>query len=287
VTVVLRGRGVRVEIAAGYASAIPIASISNAKPGVVQTSSSHGLIEGRAGVFASVAGMTQIDGQAVQIDAPSSSAFDVGVDTSPYGPFVSGSFLPVASWQTLAEATSYTISVGAAQTVDATRVDDIMPRQQRGMLGGYSIALNLLGMSGYSAAFDLIEDAANRGASVVLRITHPDGAVRIANGIPGLAGEDLQLGAIGTSTVAFSVNGYVARRQPKLLASQYHPPVPPPPPPDAINTYHPPVPPEPSDPPIQIHPLPPGATPAPPPPHPQPVQTYTVDSSYFTSDYVA
>lgn len=224
----VKGRGVRIELGATYGAAIPVSAVTIANPGVV-TATAHGLAEFSAGYFSGVAGMVQIDGQAVQVAGPSTNAFTaIGLNTSNFSDFSSGSFVPVLSWVTLGEATSYTIAIDEATRFDSTTVLDRMRQVGHGILGAQSLSTSVLANTLPSAAALLIESSAQLGLDLVIRITHPDGAVRLARGIPSIPGEDVQQGAVGTSAIVFSIRGFVL----KILGQIFVPP-----PVDTTQTY--------------------------------------------------
>ena len=78
----LIGRGVRVEVQKTVAAAKTITAISLANPGVA-TSTAHALADGTVGFLDAVAGMVNLDGQAIRIDAPAANTFELqGVETT-------------------------------------------------------------------------------------------------------------------------------------------------------------------------------------------------------------
>lgn len=68
-----------------------IASITKANPGVVTTTLPHGLTNGTTGMFAGIAGMTQLNGLTVTVTVVNTTSFSIGVNTSTFGTFTAGS----------------------------------------------------------------------------------------------------------------------------------------------------------------------------------------------------
>ena len=60
----------------------------------------------------------------------------------------------------------------------------------------------------------LVEAAAQGGTKLMVRITHPDGSLRLGYGEPSFPGEDVGQGAVGTGTLNFSVKGIVLKLVP-------------------------------------------------------------------------
>ena len=79
---IIKGRNVKVEIAATFSAAKNITDVSNAKPGVA-TSPGHGLAAGIVGYFSGLAGMAQLEGQVARVAAPDANTFQLaGINTT-------------------------------------------------------------------------------------------------------------------------------------------------------------------------------------------------------------
>lgn len=207
----VKGRGVRVEIAATYGSPISPSAVTQASPGVA-TATSHGQANNTVGYWSSVGGMAQLEGQATRVKNSATNAFDLqGLNTTNYSAYTSGTWTPVSTWQTLSEATSYSFGGGAAEKLDATRLIDITKQEEQGNLPADTCTLNVLAQDTPSAAMLLIESAVQSQGAVVVRITLGNGAVRIFRGEPSLPGEDVQQGQLGTGRLDFSVKGLVLK----------------------------------------------------------------------------
>ena len=208
---VVKGRGVRVELGATYGTAIAITSVTNANPAVA-SAAAISLLDGSAGYFDLVQGMVQLTGQAARVKTPTATTFTMqGLNTLSFPVYTSGSFYPVLTWVTLAEATSYSIGGGAPTKLDTTTLLDVIKQEENGLLAVQTLNMKLLAQTIPTAALALIESAAQSGTKVVVRITLADGSVRVCYGEPSLPGEDVQQGAVGTGQVDFAVKGYILK----------------------------------------------------------------------------
>jgi hypothetical protein len=98
----VKGRGIRVEIAATFGAPKVVTAVTKANPGVA-TSTAHAMANNTVGYFDGVSGMVQLEKQACRVKNQVTNAFDLqGLNTTQYSDFVSGNFIPVATWQTLA-----------------------------------------------------------------------------------------------------------------------------------------------------------------------------------------
>ena len=206
-----QGRGVRVEISATFARDKTVTAVTQATTGVA-TSTAHGLANDTVGYFLNVSGMVQLEKQAARVKNQAANTFELqGLNTTNFPAFTAGTFRPVATWQTLAEATSYSFGGGSADKLDATRLIDVAKVEELGNLPADSMTINLLSQDTPSAAMALLETAVQTQGIVVARITLPNGAVRIATIEPSLPGEDVQQGQLGTGTIEGAVKGLVMK----------------------------------------------------------------------------
>lgn len=207
----VKGRGIRVEIASAFASAVAITSVSNAATGVA-TLNSHGLSNNTVGYFVDVDGMVQLEKQAIRIKNQTTNTFELqGLNTSQYSTFAGGDLVVVTAWQTMAEATSYRFGGGAAEKLNATRLIDVIKVEELGNLPADTLSLGVLAQSTPSSAMQLFEAAVQTQGLCIVRITLGDGAVRICTVEPGLPGEEVQQGQLGTGTVEAAVKGLVMK----------------------------------------------------------------------------
>lgn len=207
----VKGRGIRVEIAATFGAAKVVTAVTKANPGVA-TSTAHALAANTVGYFNNVSGMVQLEKQACRVKNPVTNAFDLqGLNTSQYSDFISGDFIPVLTWQTLAEATSYRFGGGSAEKLNATRLIDIVTQEELGNLPADALNIGLLAQDTPSAAMALFENAVQTQGICIVRITLGNGAVRVCTIEPGLPGEDVQQGQLGTGSLDGAVKGLVLK----------------------------------------------------------------------------
>lgn len=207
----LIGRNVRIEVAATYGSAKTVTAITLANPGVA-TSAAHGLADGAVGYMNSVTGMSQIDGQAIRVNSPSTNDFQLeGIDTSTYATFTGGTFVPVSTWATLSRAANYQIGGGAGDPQDNTTLLDYIRQEVNGPLAAQTVSIDFKLETIDDAAMALLTAAARVQGYVVCRITLSDGAQRVFRGQPSLFGENVSQGSIGTGSLTIRVKGEVLR----------------------------------------------------------------------------
>jgi hypothetical protein len=207
----VKGRGIRVEIAATFGAAKVVTAVTKASPGVA-TSAAHALAANTVGYFNNVAGMVQLEKQACRVKNPVTNTFDLqGLNTAQYSDFISGDFIPVLTWQTLAETTSYRFGGGSAEKLNATRLIDIVTQEELGNLPADALNLGLLAQDTPSAAMLLFESAVQTQGICIVRITLGNNAVRICTIEPGLPGEDVQQGQLGTGSLDGAVKGLVLK----------------------------------------------------------------------------
>lgn len=207
----VKGRGVRVEIALTFGSAKTVTAVTLASPGVA-TSSAHGMANGTVGRWSGVGGMAQLEGQATRVYNQATNTFELqGLNTTSFPAFTAGTFTPVSTWGTLAEASSYSIGGGEAEKLNPTTLLDVVRQEENGLLAAQTVTFNLVSQTVNSAVMQAIEDAALSQTKLVFRITLADGSVRVFNGEPSLPGEDVQQGQLGTGTVSVTVKGVVLK----------------------------------------------------------------------------
>lgn len=203
-----KGRKTRVEIASTYATAIVLSGITNASPPVL-TATAHGLLNGALGYISLVSGMEQLQGQAISVDAPAANSFAAeGVDSTNFGVFVSASIVPVASFLTLSQSTSYSIGGGAGSQIDTTTLLDEFDQSQTGNLAAQTVQVS--GFSDFQLpAMQKLRTAAINQALTVFRLTLENGERRVFCGVPTLPGESMSVKQLATGDFTINVKGQV------------------------------------------------------------------------------
>ncbi len=199
-----KGRNVRVEVATLFGTAKTVTAVSKANPGVA-TSAAHGLANASIGYFENVLGMTELDGQVCCVANQATGTFELqAIDTSGFGTFSGGDFIPVTTWKTLSQATSYEIGGGDADKLDGSTLLDTVKQEENGMLAAQTVTFSAFSEP-QAEAFAKVRQDAKSGAYTVFRITFPNGERRIFRGQPSLPGESVQLSALATSGFSVTV----------------------------------------------------------------------------------
>lgn len=207
----VKGRGVRIEVAATYSSPKTVTAVTLASPGVA-TSTAHAMANDTVGYWSGVTGMAQLEGQATRVKNQATNTFELqGLNTTNFSAFTAGTFVPVATWATLSEATSYEIGGGAGEKLDVTCLIHTTKQEEQGLLPVGNVSCNVIAQDTPSAAQLLLEAAVQSQSAVVVRITLANGAVRVFRGEPSLPGESVQQGAVGTGSLDFAVKGFALK----------------------------------------------------------------------------
>ena len=207
----VKGRNIKIEIAATYGTPVAVTALTQTSPGVA-TATAHGQANNTVGYWSGVSGMAQLEGQATRVKNTAANTFELqGLNTSGYSAFTGGTWNPVATWQTLAEATSYDIGGGASEKLDASVLLFLVRQEEQGQLPVQTASMGVIAQDTPSAAQLLLEAAVQSQGAVVVRITLGNGAVRVFRGEPSLPGESVGVGAIGTGSLDFAVKGFVLK----------------------------------------------------------------------------
>lgn len=217
-TEIIIGSGVRVEIGLTEGAEIDVGGISNGDPGIASIPA-HGLTFGSAGYFKDIVGMDEVDGQAVRVtDVGSPSAGNFGledIDSTEFGVFVSGKFVPVTSWATLTQSTTHAIGGGAPKTEDIGTLIDRKERLRTIKNAAETVTIDIRALKDDNAAMAKIRRVARALGDLVFRVTYPPtgdetvGSQRLYRGQPSLPGESVQQGASGTGQLTVTIKGQV------------------------------------------------------------------------------
>lgn len=203
------GRGVRVEVGLTEGSAINVTAVSQANPGVA-TATAHGLAAKSVGYMNQVNGMVNLDGQAIRVLSPTTNNFSFeDIDTTNFPAFTSGQFVPIATWATLASATSIAEGGGEAEKLNVTRLIDNIRQERNGLLAAETVTIQLLAESLASQALQLVRRSARDSKLLVFRVTWANGDVAIFRGEPSKPGRDVQQGQAGTGSISVTVKGFI------------------------------------------------------------------------------
>jgi hypothetical protein len=203
------GRGVRVEVEATTASTKSVTAVTQATVGVA-TSASHAMTDGTIGYFTGVAGMVQLEGQAISVDSPAANTINLeGLNTTSFPAFTgSATFTPIATWSTVGNASGYQIGGGDAADGDQTCLIDDIQQLTPGLLNAQTVTISGFS-SAQSAAMQRVMQAAFDQVALTFRITLKDGQRRVFRGIPALMNEDGQVGQSLTGQFSVRITGRV------------------------------------------------------------------------------
>jgi hypothetical protein len=202
------GRGVRVEVGKTEGAAKTVTAISLANPGVA-SSTAHGLAAKSVGYFNSIAGMVNIEGQAVRLGTVATDTFVLeDIDTTSYPAFTTGTFVPVTAWSTLSKSTSIAEGGGDADKLNATTLLDNIRQERNGLLAAETMTIGLLAESLASEALQIVRRAARTSSLLVFRVTWNNGDTLVFRGEPSKPGRDVQQGQIGTGSISVTVRGF-------------------------------------------------------------------------------
>lgn len=203
------GRGVRLEIGSTEGAPISVTEVSQANPGVA-TSTAHGLLAKSVGYFSSATGMPRLVGQAARLSPVTANDFTLeGLDTTDYGDFTAGSFVPVTAWATVSTATDWALSGGEAELQDVSVLLDEITQKEAGLLSAQSVAVTIRQETINDAAMAKLSEVARKAGFVVMRLTYKDGNVRVYRGQPSLPTETIGTNGVGSGTFAMSVKGFL------------------------------------------------------------------------------
>jgi len=205
------GRNVKLEIATAFSTAKTVTAVTLASPGVA-TSTAHAMANGAVGYWTVSAGMVQLDGQATRVYNQAANTFELqGLNTATFSAFTAGTFTPASTFGTLSEAIGYSIGGGQPDTLDDTKLLDVVKQEVLGLLPSDTVQIDLLSQTFNSAVMQAIEDASIAGTYLVWRLTLQDGSVRVFRGTPSRPGESLQRSQLATGSFQIKVKGFALR----------------------------------------------------------------------------
>lgn len=205
------GRNVKLEIATTFGTAKTVTAVTLASPGVA-TSTAHAMANGTIGYWTVAAGMVQLDGQATRVYNQAANTFELqGLNTATFSAFTAGTFTPATAFGTLSEAIGYSIGGGQPDTLDDTKLLDVVKQEVLGLLPSDTVQIDLLSQTFNSTVMQTIEDASIAGTYITWRLTLQDGSVRVFRGTPSRPGESLQRSQLATGSFQIKVKGFALR----------------------------------------------------------------------------
>ncbi len=195
------------------ASSVAITVFTNANPGVA-TSTGHGLVDGDI-ILINASGMIEVNERMFVVVNKTLNDFQlkntatgaVGIDTTSYGVFTSGTFTKLTLGTTIPGCQEFSPSGGDIKFVDTTTVSDKVDKQT--VVGATAMSYNMtLQWDPSDTAQIAMLNAFTTRTSKGFRITWPNGRYAMFYGSVGYAG--LPGGSsqgVTTSPAAVSMNG--------------------------------------------------------------------------------
>lgn len=189
-----------VRIARTYSAPVTITAISKANPAVV-TAAGHGYEVGDKVVLENIAGMAQLDGQAVRVGAVTATTFELErIDSTGFDTFISGVARKATAFDVLANATSLNAAAGAAATIDVTTLIDDAEQTVPGRAAAPTITVD-----GHFRPLDpgpqTVMKAAEEGTPRIMWATFSDKEEMVANVyLSASDGFSLPTGGVGTTS---------------------------------------------------------------------------------------
>ena len=134
-----------------------------------------------------------------------------GLNTATSSAFTAGTFTPATAFGTLSEAIGYSIGGGQPDTLDDTKLLDVVKQEVLGLLPSDTVQIDLLSQTFNSTVMQTIEDASIAGTYITWRLTLQDGSVRVFRGTPSRPGESLQRSQLATGSFQIKVKGFALR----------------------------------------------------------------------------
>lgn len=187
-------------------SNLTITGITKANPAVV-TSTSHGLSNGDV-VVLDLAGMIELDGQAVRVANVAANTFECeGIDSTDFSTFTSGVANEVTGWDTLGLATSLSVDQQTVDEIDITTLSDTQRRITYGFLSAVKGSIGSLWEAADTALLNL-QNATKTKTGRAFKITFSDSSLAIFNGLVAM-GDAFQMeqGQPAKTTCNFTLQG--------------------------------------------------------------------------------
>jgi hypothetical protein len=129
-----------VKIATAAGSAKTLTAITKAASAVC-TSSAHGLTVGQVVVFASVAGMTEINGNVGLVTAQDTNTFTVNIDSTDYTTYTSGGTATPQTMTLIENVLDFQRQGDEADRIDATNLQSVKKEYIVGLQGEGSVTI--------------------------------------------------------------------------------------------------------------------------------------------------
>lgn len=195
-----RGLRARLEVAMTMGTDVVVSSLTRHAASATATKTAHGLTSASVVVWSVDDGMIELDGQASRVYNPLADTFVLqGLNNLNYGVWTTGKYKPVLTWGTLSEAISWEEGGGDPSTQDATRLLDVVQRQEVVGISPITLQVSLRGQTYDSDVAAVIKGGAVNQQPLVFRLTQIDGSVRVLNGYPSVPTWGLQVSSLASA----------------------------------------------------------------------------------------
>jgi Ubiquitin-activating enzyme E1 FCCH domain len=171
-------QGSKIQIATTKATAKTITDISNSSPAVV-TATAHGYIVGTPVYIAGILGMTELNGKWYTATAITANTFELrGIDSSGYGPYVSGGTAQAGVLVDWCELKNWNESGGATGEIDVTTSCSPTKEYEAGLPDTATVSIDYNYVP--KGTTQLFLDAAKAaGDTIPMRVVFPGAAGRL------------------------------------------------------------------------------------------------------------
>lgn len=205
----ISAQGSTLQIQTGTGGAKTVTGVSKANPCVV-TSTAHGFVAGDRVTFASVGGMTELNGNSYIVEYVTANTFSLfKVDSTGFTTYTSGGTATPVTYTVIAEVKSFSGFDGQASEIDVTNLASTAKEFRLGLVdeGGFSFEMNQVNADAGQAA---LRASKNAGTLKSYKLALPNGEVATfgayAKSLPTAGGVDNVL----SSSVALRISGAVA-----------------------------------------------------------------------------
>jgi hypothetical protein len=165
---------VKISTAAGAAKTLTAITAASS---AVCTSSAHGLTAGMVVVFASVSGMTEINGNVGLITAADTNTFTVNINSAAYTAYTSGGTATAQTMTLIENVLDFQRNGDEAETIDSTNLQSVKKEYIIGLSGEGSVTIPVdVDYSGPGQA--AVRAKVGVDTAVAISVTRSDGKIQ-------------------------------------------------------------------------------------------------------------
>lgn len=205
----IKAQGTKFYIGTGTTGAKTITALTQAFRAQV-TASGHGLTVGDIGAFASVGGMTEINGSSGVVVAAATNTFCVDIDTRAYTSFTTGGTYTPTAFTQVKKVDSFDWSPGEASDIDVTDFDSTAMEYLSGLPDNGSFQVNI-NVSTTDAGQAACAAALASGATKDFKLTFVNSATRTFQGTVRSMPESGAVNGKAAGQINIRISGDVTR----------------------------------------------------------------------------